>query len=210
MHELEILMWWARPWQALPVHVNFGATSSEQSMSLPKLPLLLTCDATRPGTGLQSYGWAWQCWRKVMGRVEEHQDFTTSSPTPLGRNGCYGAPRMRRGAPSQTGSWLCGQMSSFTTYQCFWDPKALNTAAARMWVNREAAWHVTQDNSKDPPHGTMLSWIHPRDWAAPLAITHRAWASPPRPHHRRRGWGGSWHCLGAIMKHLNTLYKLFI
>lgn len=75
-------------------------------------PLLLMSDATRPGAGQQSCGWVWQCWRKVMGRFEEHQHFTTSSPTALGRNGCYGAPRMRMGAATQTGSWLCRQMSS--------------------------------------------------------------------------------------------------
>lgn len=52
--ELEILMWQAHPWHDLPVNVNFGATSNEQSTSFTELPLLLTCDAISPGTDLQS------------------------------------------------------------------------------------------------------------------------------------------------------------
>lgn len=195
MHELEILMWWARPWQDSPVNVNFGATSDEQSMSLPRLLLLLRGDASRPGTGLQSDGWAWRCWREVMGRLEEHQHFTSSSPPPWEGMGAVELPGWEWLSHS---NWLMiMQADIFITYQAeiLGLQGCKHTSCTMWWTERQP----------DTEHRTI-----PR-------ISHMVQCCPATTqgtelqlHHRRRDQGGSWHWMAAILKHLNTLYKLFI
>ena len=61
MHELEMLMWQAHPWQDFSVNVNFGATSNEQStrdsLNYPRSSRVITSGLK---TEVLSWEWAWQ------------------------------------------------------------------------------------------------------------------------------------------------------
>lgn len=155
-------MWRAHPWQDSPVNVNFGATSHEQSMSLPKLPM---CDATRAGKVCRALGEpdsAGKGLGQVWGTPALH-------PHSWEGMGAMELPEWEWGLPLQLAHGYAGR--------CLHNPKqsfeeALSTAAVQMAVNREAAWHTTLGNSKDLPHGTMVSCNHPRDWV-------QLWPSEP-------------------------------
>lgn len=177
-------MWRAHPWQDSPVNVNFGATSHEQSMSLPKLPM---CDATRAGKVCRALGEpdsAGKGFGQVWGTPALH-------PHSWEGMGAMELPEWEWALPLQLAHGYAGR--------CLHNSP--NRALRRLWAQQLYKWQWTE-RQPDTQHWVIPRISHTVQWC-PVTTQGTGCSSghqsqPSKATPQERGWGGSWHCMGAV------------